>query len=260
MEIRIKYQDIVDKCEKLSSFEADGKHDANGESRYLDIHINEGDKTLIEDYIMQAVGIIGEKFGRMILDVANTYTKKYEWVTVEETRPFYPFKQIVTGSNQAEFEKALSDALPPTYATFSDIYFLESFGIFVIYSPNTELYYSHPSAVGHYYIKDLDNVKLYEDENKNKYQWETRGLVEYKPKRELVPVYDNKGFTWILRDDTRWNGANAFTKHVEEAIASYTMAQWLSGRLDERVQFYEALFTTSLAMATKNLFTKQAPV
>ena len=141
MDIQIKYNDIINRCEQLSSFEADGKFDANGESRYLEIHINEVDKMLITDYIKQAQAIIEERIARMITNV--------------------------------------------------------------------------------------EDVK--------------------------------EGFTWSIRTDSRWSGVKSFTKHVTEAIVAYAMASWLKGRLDERVAFYEELFNNTLAMAVKNIFTKQAP-
>jgi hypothetical protein len=78
----------------------------------------------------------------------------------------------------------------------------------------------------------------------------SEGLVEY---------LGEKGFTWTIRPNTRWNGIKTFTKHVNEAIVSYAMAAWLRGKLDERVPFYENLFNNTLAMAVKNIFTKQAP-
>ena len=141
MDINIKYQDIIDRCEKLSAFEADGKVDTNGESRFLEIHINEVDKLLVEDYIKQAQEILEERIDRMISDIEE-------------------------GSD---------------------------------------------------------------------------------------------GFTWKLRTDTRWNEAKTFIKHITEAIVAYTMAAWLRGRLDDRVAFYEGLYANTLAMAVKNIFTKQAP-
>lgn len=151
MEVKFKYEDIFSQCEQLSSFEARGKVDANGNSRYLDIHIGEVDRLLVDQYITQAVINLQEAFSRMIVSTI-------------------------------------------------------------------------PNA----------------------------GIVETTT--EEIP-----GFTWVMRDDSRWNGAKAFTKHTAEAIASYVLSQWLSDKLPERVQFYEGLFTSSLAMASKNLFTKQAP-
>ena len=141
MEIKIKYNDIIDRCEKLSSFEADGKYDSNGQSRYLEIHINEVDKQLVQQYVLQARAILEERMERMI-----------------------------------------------------------------------------------------DNIQDVSD-----------------------------GFEWTIRTNTRWNGLNTFTKHVNEAIVSYVMAAWLKGRLDDRVAFYETLHANTLAMAIKNIFTKQPP-
>ena len=158
MEVKFKYEDIFSQCEQLSSFEARGKVDANGNSRYLDIHIGEVDRLLVDQYITQAVINLQEAFSRMIVSTI-------------------------------------------------------------------------PNA----------------------------GVVETTTEDGKTTTEEIPGFTWVMRDDSRWNGAKAFTKHTAEAIASYVLAQWLSDKLPERVQFYEGLFTSSLAMASKNLFTKQAP-
>ena len=142
MEIRFKYEDLIARCEQLSSFESEGKVDDAGQSRYLEIHINEVDRQLIMQYILQARTTLEESMERMISTVVE--------------------------------------------------------------------------------IKD-------------------------------------QAFVWKLRSDARWKPSSTFNRHIAEAIVSYAMAQWLSGRLDERVAFYEGLFTSSLALATKNIFTKQAP-
>lgn len=261
MEIKIKYEDLITRCEQLSSFEARGKVDANGESRYLDIHINEVDKQLVQQYIEQARDLIGEKIARMISSIEYRYFDGYEEVELPEDRPFFPFKQYLTGSSQSIVDMAgLVEGTPAPNETFSDRYFLKGRGIFVIYNGTDRKYYSHPDAVGIDYIHDPYNEKLYIDENEKKYQWGSRGFTDYTPKHNLVPIYTDNGFTWSIRTDTRWNGINAFTKHIAEAIVSYVMSAWLQDKLPERVQFYDALFTSSLTMATKNIFTKQAPV
>lgn len=71
MEIKIKYEDLIARCEQLSSFESEGKVDAAGQSRYLEIHINEVDKLLIQQYITQARGILEERMERMIASVTG---------------------------------------------------------------------------------------------------------------------------------------------------------------------------------------------
>ncbi len=71
MEIKIKYEDLIVRCEQLSSFESEGKVDAAGQSRYLEIHINEVDKLLIQQYITQARGILEERMERMIASVTE---------------------------------------------------------------------------------------------------------------------------------------------------------------------------------------------
>lgn len=130
----------MDRCEQLSSFEADGKFDANGESRFMEIHINSVDKLLVQQYITQAR------------------------LTLEER-----MQDMITSSSS------------------------------------------------------------------------------------------DTGFTWVIRTDTRWREDGRFAKHCEEAIIAYAMAEWLRGRLDDRVAFYERLFNNSLNLAVKNIFTKQEP-
>ena len=71
MEVRFKYKDLIARCEQLSSFESEGKVDAAGQSRYLEIHINEVDKLLIQQYITQARGILEERMERMITSVTE---------------------------------------------------------------------------------------------------------------------------------------------------------------------------------------------
>jgi hypothetical protein len=71
MEIRFKYDDLINRCEQLSSFETEGKVDAAGQSRYLEIHINEVDKLLIQQYITQARGVLEERMERMIASVTE---------------------------------------------------------------------------------------------------------------------------------------------------------------------------------------------
>lgn len=154
MDVKIKYQDIIDRCEKLSSFESEGKFDANGKSRYLELHINKVDEQLIREYAVQAKGILEERMERMI-------------------------------SNVEDF------------------------------------------------------------------------VTETATEKEVETIVD--GFTWTIRQDTRWDKSKSFIKHINEAIAAYTMASWLRGKLDDRVPFYEALYNNMLALAVKNVFTKQAP-
>lgn len=71
MEVRFKYKDLIERCEQLSSFESEGKVDAAGQSRYLEIHINEVDKLLIQQYITQARGILEERMERVIASVTG---------------------------------------------------------------------------------------------------------------------------------------------------------------------------------------------
>lgn len=85
MEVVIKYDDIIDRCEKLSSFESIGKFDANGESRYLEIHINKVDEQLIQQYIVQAQGILEERMSRMIKEISED-AYQFSWTIRTDTR------------------------------------------------------------------------------------------------------------------------------------------------------------------------------
>lgn len=84
MEVRFKYKDLIERCEQLSSFESEGKVDAAGQSRYLEIHINEVDKLLIQQYITQARCILEERMERMIASVTgNAGTQNSDEATEE---------------------------------------------------------------------------------------------------------------------------------------------------------------------------------
>ena len=246
MEIKFNYQDIIDRCEQLSSFEARGKVDAQGQSRYLDIHIGEVDRMLIEQYIEQARYTLEEKFDRMITE--SVYFGKEQ---------AYPFDSIISGSDIAPYEKKITDEIIDLTGVKTRVYFFRGGGLYVFgiegldtHHPSYGKIYTNDKVLGYEYKSNPNNERFYIDKDGNTYARTDGDLTQFDI---------SKSFTWTIRTDTRWNGANAFTKHVSEVITSYVMAQWLSGRLDERVQFYESLFTNSLTMATKNLFTKQAP-
>ena len=76
MEIRFEYEDLINRCEQLSSFESEGKVDAAGRSRYLEIHINEVDKLLVQQYIEQARNILEERLSKMIQSVEDDAGKE----------------------------------------------------------------------------------------------------------------------------------------------------------------------------------------
>lgn len=104
------------------------------------------------------------------------------------------------------------------------------------------------------HINEVDKLLI------RQYVDQARLAIEEKLARMIASTEDTEtSFTWHMRTDTRWSGATSFTKHATEAIVAYAMSAWLSDRLPERVAFYDALFTNSLAMAVKNIFTKQAP-
>ena len=245
MEVQIKYKDIIDRCEQLSSFEARGKVDANGQSRYLDIHIGEIDHLLINQYIEQARTMLEEKFDRMITDT-------YE----EGGKPVYEFDRIVGTGEMGTFDPKITDEIVDLSGMSTKVYFLEAPRTFGIYVDDPHGAYDgkvfiNDKVLGDKYKSDPYDERIYVASNGKMYSRTDGNLIPY--------VQPEHSFTWTIRTDTRWSGVSAFTKHVSEAITSYAMAQWLSGRLDERVQFYETLFASSLTMATKNIFTKQAP-
>jgi hypothetical protein len=257
MEMKIKYEDLIARCEQLSSFESEGKVDAAGQSRYLEIHINEVDKLLIQQYIAQARGILEERMERMILSSDSTKEPIYELKEKPETSDFFPFVEKIYGSSLATIDVRDNKAAPTEY--LSDIYYLDGgeYNKFAI-SNGHGTYYTHRDDVGEAYILGMGR-KLYKDKNGNKYVSQGRGLQDYEPLYERVVVGYHDGFKWSLRTDTRWKQNNSLAKHVSEAIVSYTMSAWLSDKLPERVAFYDTLFTASTEMAVKNIFKKQAP-
>ena len=108
MEIRFKYEDLIARCEQLSSFESEGKVDAAGQSRYLEIHINEVDRLLVKQYIDQARNILEERMGRMIASTKDNAGKEnnediegFTWELRTDTR----WKQNTT------FERHVSEAI-----------------------------------------------------------------------------------------------------------------------------------------------------
>lgn len=269
MEVKIKYQDIIDRCEKLSSFEADGKFDANGESRYLDIHINEVDRLLVMDYVKQAQSILEERIVRMITDVEDSVTETKP-VTIEkpDTTPAFDFALIIP--NGSELAKYTIVAAPQSTIGTGDMRFIisddfQGFAYCVQESNGLYKAYTNKSHVPNNYIYETGVKKVYRClADSKEYTWNAWGndLVGFERKPLIEHTYTEvslEGFTWTIRTTTRWNGIKTFTKHVNEAIVSYAMAAWLRGKLDDRVPFYEELFNNTLAMAVKNIFTKQAP-
>lgn len=265
MEVKIKYQDIIDRCEKLSSFEADGKFDANGESRYLDIHINEVDRLLVMDYVKQAQSILEERIERMIENIEDYGEVIKDIIQVPDTTPVFEYDAYWT-RNDLIGRESKGDA---PISSYDNIVYIEDSMKFAAYNGSERSYYFNLTSAGlGNYIED-GTKKVYRLKGATEEQtWAslyngghtgaglvsfTRGMINQTVERYV------SGFTWILKSSTRWNGIKAFTKHVNEALVAYTMATYLKGRLDERVPFYENLFNNTLAMAVKNIFTKQAP-
>lgn len=239
MEVTIKYKDIIDRCEKLSSFESEGRFDANGESRYLEIHINKVDEQLIQQYILQARGVLEERMERMIGNIEDGYSVEYP-----------TFAQLVNVADESIIDSSgnLNDPTLP-------IAFFQQQKVFAHYKMNV-IQYEIDSHVPSEY---LSNTMFYCIQTKKMYKKENGDLVIADIEHSSNVVFYDDAFTWTIRDNTRWNGIKTFTKHVHEAIVSYTMAAWLRGKLDDRVAFYEGLFNNTLSMAVKNIFTKQPP-
>lgn len=76
MKVVFKDEDLINRCEQLSSFESEGKVDEAGQSRYLEIHINEVDKLLVRQYIEQARNILEERLSKMIESVEDNAGKE----------------------------------------------------------------------------------------------------------------------------------------------------------------------------------------
>ena len=239
MEVTIKYKDIIDRCEKLSSFESEGRFDANGESRYLEIHINKVDEQLIQQYIMQARGILEERMERMIENIEDGYSVEY---------PIFDQLVNVTDENIIDSSGNLNDSTLP-------IAFFQQQKMFAYYKLNV-IQYEIDSHVPSEYSS---NTMFYCIQTKKMYKKENGILVVVDIEHNSNVVFYDDAFTWTIRTTTRWNGIKTFTKHIHEAIVSYAMAAWLRGKLDDRVSFYEGLFNNTLAQAIRNLFTKQPP-
>lgn len=249
MEVKFTYQELIDRCEKLSSFESEGKVDANGQSRYLELHINKVDEQLIKSYIDQARSAMEDTFERMIAEVDEEQIE----VEIPEYRPSYPFDEVVSGSNISKY--TITYDTTTDYSSLRLVFLASNVNKFawVRDSQGREAYISD-SVVGINYAGDENIERVYIDSSGNKYVRTNGALEAYRLPKTTIDV-----FQWFIRTDIRWNGHKTFVKHATEAMVSYAMAQWLRGKLDDRAAFYAELYASSLAMATKNLFTKSAP-
>lgn len=241
MEVKIKYEDILKRCEMLSSFESEGKFDANGESRYLEIHINKVDEQLIQQYIMQARGILEERMERMIENIEDGCSVEYP-----------TFTNLLIGVA----DENITDSSGNLDISTLQIAFFQQQKKFAYYHMLNAIQYEIDDNVPSEYSS---NTMFYCIQTKKMYKKENGILVVADIEHSSNVVFYDDAFTWTIRDNTRWNGIKTFTKHVHEAIVSYAMAAWLRGKLDDRVAFYEGLFNSTLAQAVKNLFTKQPP-
>ncbi len=270
MEVKIKYEDILKRCEMLSSFESEGKADANGESRYLELHINKVDEQLIQQYIMQARGILKERMERMIENIEEYGEVIKDVIQVPDTTPTFEFDEELDSGQTGNYNVVNTGIPSDIYM----IYYLQPYKAFAVNDGHGKLYtnLADIEALGderYNYIEEANVKKVYRIKgSENELTWASlyngghtgAGLVDFERGmiNQTVERYVS-GFTWSIRTTTRWNGIKTFTKHVHEAIVSYAMAAWLRGKLDDRVPFYEALFNNTLAQAVKNVFTKQAP-
>lgn len=267
MEVKIKYKDLIDRCEELSAFEANGRVDANGESRYLELHINEVDRKLVSEYIKQAVHSTVESISRMVENIEDTVDKEEEIEEIPDTTEAYPFEMIIPDSSEYLQYHEVNEG-PTSPANGTDFAFMDYYGKFGIVEWKDKsrwnyVFYPNANVVGNNYIYEEGVKKVYKDLSTGKeYTWRGEGvLVEYERKPSYITrPSSSEGVIITIRQGTRWNGIKTFTKHINEAIISYAMAAWLRGKLDDRASFYEGLFNTTLAAAVKNVFTKQVPV
>lgn len=266
MNITIKYNDIINRCEMLSAFEAKDKFDANGQSRFLEIHINEVDKQLIQQYIIQARSILEERMERMIVSTNDSFEEEKKETVTLLAKPFTP----VTGDGGVLGKYNRVDTPVSGLPDGGTIVLIDGWSVFGLaiqtsMAPSYDVY-TDVSAVGKDYIYEEGKTKVYctLPNNGNAYTWNASGdgLKEYfgDYTDTITHIIRHEGISMDIRTDTRWKGHSAFIKHITEALVSYAMAQWLRGKLDDRVSFYENLFNNTLAMAVKNIFTKQAPV
>jgi hypothetical protein len=255
MEVEFRYKDLINRCEQLSSFESEGKFDAAGQSRYLEIHINEVDKIIIRQYIDEAKAILEERLDRMITDTLKVEDKNVYTFDrmMGENSAGYMIWNIKPDSERPDdavivFLKSVRIDTEGSYATE-----LTDFYRFVYCQINQSSRYIYLSTPAWY--RDMNALFLNSQDGKY-YKLQPREGTGY----ELVETPDDVDlFRWTLRTDTRWKQNASFAKHVSEAIVAYTMSAWLSDKLPERVAFYDALFTASTEMAVKNIFKKQVP-
>lgn len=269
MNITIKYNDIINRCEMLSAFEAKDRFDANGESRFLEIHINEVDKQLIQQYIIQARSILEERMSRCIRNSTDTtFIDREEGLDTHVT--FEEF--IPNGSIMSDY--FIDRESDPSEYKYGGMVFSELLGQFC-YKINQQPTNNPPTTNGYtlftnisYLGADYSLQFMYDKSirkgytciaDNKQYEWGDNGksLKPYTPPAEDKVI--EYGFTVEISAE-RWKSNSSFLRHITEALVSYAMAQWLRDKLDDRVSFYENLFNNSLNMAIKNIFTKQAPV
>lgn len=253
MTLTVKYKDIIERCEMLSSFEAEGRYDANGKSRYPDLHIGEADLPLLTQYIKQAQALIEQRMERMIADTSDEYIEE-----VVDNRMRMPFDKVFVGVQTQEGD--LSEDLPIAFFYTSATNRRGAFYHYMELEDMTGVHGYEIAAVSnkeYRYPSGKDNVFLDNDGKEYAFSDTGKEIQPYSPVKHEKVV--GEGFTWNLRTDTRWNGAKTFAKLINESISSYAMAAYLKGKLDDRVPFYEALHANTLDMAVKNIFTKQPP-
>ena len=87
-----------------------------------------------------------------------------------------------------------------------------------------------------------------------------RRIEERVARMVSASEYTEEGFTWTLRtEETRRNVNRELDRNISEALAAYTMMQWLADRKPARVEMYRSLWEGSSAMAEANLYRKNPP-
>lgn len=84
--IQIDYDDIMERCKMLSSYEGRDRHDANGQSLYEKVVITEQDEQLINGYISQSLLAAREQLADMIATVDDETDGEETWTINPQRR------------------------------------------------------------------------------------------------------------------------------------------------------------------------------
>lgn len=245
MKVQIVYKDIINRCEQLSSFEARGKVDASGQSRYLDIHINKVDEQLVMQYINQAAALMAENLSRMIASTGIAEPSYLDFLGIKDAT-----------EEGMEMSPEASTSETPA------VYFVRNLSVEIESTKTIEYINTFADVSENIAYPKFNGDEIYTfQQGEQKLFSAPSGIYSYNESGDnLIETQRvEEGIEWDIRTNTRWNGNHAFTKNITEAVVAYVMSAWLQDKLSERVAFYDNLFTTSLTLATKNLFTKQPP-